>query len=124
MDDIALFVVNIQALPDIISHIQYISTFTGLSLNLDNTIAYSHKMRGKHLFEGIQLGDSPVKYLGAYLGSEVLSKLNFEKPLHLMRVKIRAWSSHSLTLQARVLVAKTFIFSLFTHVLNTVNVTN
>ncbi len=65
-----------------------------------------------------------VKYLGAYLGVGDLSHLNFEKPLHLVQQKIQAWSSRSLTLKARVIVAKTFIFSLFTHILNTVYITN
>ncbi len=65
-----------------------------------------------------------MKYLGAYLGLGDLSHLNFEQPLKKARAVIGRWSKRSLTLDARILVIKTFIFSIFVHILNTVSVTS
>ncbi len=124
VDDVALFVENPHALSSVIELIQYVGCFTGLTLNLDKTIAFAQKVHGCHGIHGIQMGNEPIKYLGAYLGIGDLTTLNFEKPLHLARQKIKHWNSQSLTLQARVLVSKTFIFSLFTHILNSVFITN
>ncbi len=107
-----------------IEHIQYIGQFTGLTLNLDKTIAFSPKFHGIHYVHGIQISNTLVKYLGAFLGTGDLSTLNFEKPLRVARQKIRVWSSHTLTLKARVTVEKTFIYSLFIHVLNVVYIRN
>ena len=123
-DDIALLVLNVQSLPAIIQHIQYVGNFSGLDLNLEKTIAFNPHIAGKHLIHGVQMSNTPMKYLGAFLGVGDLSHQNFKKPLHLARKKLQMWSLHTLTLQARVLVAKTFVFSLFTHVLNSVYITN
>ena len=69
------------ALPLILDHIQYVGSFTGLTLNLEKTLAFNHKCVGKHWVYGVQMSSSPVKYLGAYLGKGDLTKMNFEKPL-------------------------------------------
>ncbi len=53
-----------------------------------------------------------------------MSELNFEKPLRAAWNKIHKWNKRHLTLLAKILVAKTFIFSLFTHILNTTWVVN
>ncbi len=82
-DDIALLVLNVQELLKVLDHIQYVGKFTGLSLNLDKTIAFNHKSCSRHVIHGIQMDKTPVKYLGAYLGVGDLSHLNFEKPLYL-----------------------------------------
>ncbi len=121
-DDIALLLENTNALPSVIKHIQFVGRLIGLTLNLDKTIAFSPKAIGFHMIHGIQMSNSPVRYLGAFLGIGDLSSLNFEKPLRIARQKIHAWNSRNLTLPARVTVAKTFIFSLFTHILNVVYV--
>ncbi len=80
-DDIALLLPDIHALPQVIDHIQYVSQFTGLTLNLDKTIAFSLKFHGIHYIHSIQVSNALVKYLGAFLGIGDLSTLNFEKPL-------------------------------------------
>ncbi len=114
-DNIVLLVENCNSLPKIIEHIQWVGKFTGLELNLDKTIAFAPHLQGQYIVHGIQMFNEPVKYLGAFLGVGNLTTMNFEKPLHQARAKIRSSNVHNLTLQARVVVAKTFIFSLFTH---------
>ncbi len=52
--------------------------------------------------------NQPVKYLGAFLGLGDLSKQNFEKPLRVAKLIISRWSKRSLTLDAHILVLKTF----------------
>ena len=64
-----------------------------------------------------------MKYLGAYLGLGDLTHLNFEKPLCVAWNKLNKWNKHKLTLPARVVILKTFIFSLFTHIINIVFIT-
>ncbi len=65
----------------------------------------------------------PVKYLGTFLGLGDLSKMNFERPLQKAKSVMSHWQKQSLTLDARILVIKTFVFSVFVHVLNTVYIT-
>ena len=123
-DDNALFVLNLDQLPEILEHILKTGEFTGLKLNLNKTIAFSHKVTTKSCVAGVEIGNEPIKYLGAYLGTGDLAALNFEKPLCTARIKLCNWSSQSLALQARVLALKTFVFSLFVHILNMVWVNN
>ncbi len=46
--------------------------------------------------------------------------MNFEIPLRKLRINMNKWNKHHLSLTARVVVMKTFLFSVFTHILNTV----
>ena len=62
--------------------------------------------------------NTPVKYLGTFVGSGNLSKLNFELTLRKACRITSHWSKRNLTLPARVLICKTFIFSTFVHVCN------
>ncbi len=61
-------------------------------------------------------------YLGAYLGLGNLSHLNFERPLKNAQNNMQGWNKRHLTLPARVVVAKTFIASLFVHIVNSVHI--
>ncbi len=97
-----------------------VGSFTGLQLNINKTIAFCPSVGKSCFVAGIEVGSCPVKYLGAYLGMGDLSKLNFERPLQNARSKLKKWGAQNLTLQAKVLVLKTFVFSLFTHMLNVV----
>ncbi len=69
---------------------------------------------------GMQVHNAPMKYLDAYLGLGDLISLNFEKPLRIVQNKIWCWNKWNLSL---VTVLKTFVFSLFVHVLNCVWIT-
>ncbi len=80
-DDGTLFVQNAEQLPGIIAHIKWVGKFTGLSLNLNKTIAYNHK-HGSRIISGIKISNDPVKYLGALIGDGDLSSANFE---HLLK---------------------------------------
>ncbi len=87
------------------------------------TLAFYHKQDMDTQLAGVRIRSALVKYLGVYLGKGDLSKLNFEKPLKAACLKIQAWNKRHLLLPARITVLKTFIFSLFVHVLNTVWIT-
>ena len=64
-----------------------------------------------------------MKYLGAFLGTGDMTSLNFEKVLAKARSIVARWRKCSLTLPARITILKTFIFSVFVHVLNVVEIT-
>ncbi len=66
----------------VLSHIQWVGTFTGLELNLAKTIAFNPHAVGSVINEGVVVCCALVKYLSAFLGLGDLSKLNFEQPLH------------------------------------------
>ena len=51
---------------------------------------------------------------------EEAGNINFQTALDKMRAVSTRWRARNLTLQAQVLVLKCMIFSIFTHVLNTV----
>ncbi len=74
----------------------------------------------KSCIAGVTVSGEPVKYLGAYLGSGDLTAINFEAALKKARAVASRWSKRKLTITARVLVLKTFIFSIFVHTLNSV----
>ncbi len=112
-DDIAFFISDISQLASVIK-----GPFTGLELNINKTIAFDSSVQGKLQVAGVTMGSAPVKYLGIILGIRDLSKQNFERPWRTAKVVAARWSKCSLTLDARILVIKTFIFSLFVHVLN------
>ncbi len=113
-----------EQIPTIIQAIQFVGRFTGLELNLSKTIAFSCKEQVQYTLAGVPIACKPVKYLGAYLGYEDLSTLNFEGPLKKAWNKLSKWNKRHLTLHARVTVLKTFIFSIFIHILNTVFIDN
>ena len=111
-------------LEEILIQIHWVGGFTGLTLNLDKTLAFS-PFQTKHITKySIQIDSVLIKYLGYYLGLGDLSNVNFEIPLHKARIKLNHWNKRKLSLFARITVAKTFIFSLFTHVLNTTWINN
>ena len=59
-DDIALLIMDCHALLRIIEHILYVGSFTGLSLNMEKTIAFNHQINGKHIVHGITMGNTPI----------------------------------------------------------------
>ena len=65
-----------------------------------------------------------MKYLGAYLGCDDTTALNFEHALSKAQLIANRWKRHTLTLPAWVTVIKTFIFSIFVHILNVVEVSS
>ncbi len=71
----------------------------------------------------MQVCNALVKYLGVYLGMGDLTSLNFEQPLRVVWNKIQCWNKWNLSLFACVTILKTFVFSLFVHVLNCVWIT-
>ncbi len=91
-----------------------------MRLNLEKTIAFDPNAIGKLEVANITVQYAPVKYLGAYLGLGDLTKINFETPLRKAKAVIAQWWRRLLTLDMRILVIKTFVFSVFVHMLNTV----
>ncbi len=98
--------------------IQCVRHFTGLHLNLNKTIVLSLHDKPQKI-SGVQVDNKPVKYLGTYLGTGDLSDINFSVPLQKAWNNIQSWNKRHLTLMGKVLVAKTFIVSLFVHMMNT-----
>ncbi len=73
---------------------------------------------------GVCINNKPMKYLGAFLGVEDLSDMNFKNALAKVWVIATRWQKQNLTLPAQILVIKTFLFSIFVHTLNTVHIKN
>ena len=89
---------------------------------MDKIITFDPNASNKNKQVGIEVGSTPVKYLGAYLDLGDLMKLNFDSPLKKARAIAARWNKCSLTLDAHILVAKTFIFSVFVHIITTVSI--
>ncbi len=118
-DDTTIFLRHLSDLSQTIRTIIDVGIFTGLHLNFSKTIAFA--MSGsKRTVAGIKVDSWPVKYLGAFLGLEDLSEMNFNKPLSKAQNNSQSWNKRNLTLSARVLVSKTFIASIFIYTLNSV----
>ncbi len=93
-----------------------------MKLNLDKTIAFDSRAQGKLKVSGVEIRCALVKYLGAYLGLGDMSHLNFETPLQKVKAVLSHWRRRVLTLDVRILVLKTFAFSVFVHIINTAHI--
>ena len=122
-DDIALVLVDVSQIPAAIAAIQFCKCFTGLELNLLKTEAFSPSIGQDLNIASIKVLSHPVKYLGAWLGTDT-EELNFPSVLMKLKCQMRYWQSRPLTLKARVLVFKTMIFSICTHMLITTFISN
>ncbi len=123
-DDGMLFIENRTQLPKIIRHIQKVGKYTGLVLNLKKTFVFDHRQVVPTHVAGVLIQSALVKYLGIFVGLGDLSKQNFETVLRKARKIINNWSKRKLSLPARVLVSKTFVFSMFVHMCNCAWITN
>ena len=122
-DDTAIFLCDLSQLAKVIEHIYWVGTFTGLYLNVNKTIAFNCELVGKRILVGVSTRNTPVKYLGAFLGLRDLTKLNFEQPLRKAHGIMNKWNNRHLTLDGCILIFKTFLFSVFTHMLNSIFLT-
>ena len=120
-DDTTIFLHDLSQLAKVIQHIHWVGTFTGLSLNINKTITFNSEIIGKRILTEVSTRNTPVKYLEAFLGLGDLMKLNFEQPLR--KAHGIMWNNHHLTLNAQILISKTFLFSVFTHLLNSIFLT-
>ncbi len=101
-----------------------VGKFTGLVLNLDKTIVFDHAQSVPMHVSGVLCQNTPIKYLGIYIGLGDLTKLNFDIVLKKACQITLKWSKLKLLLPARVMVSKVFIFSTFVHVCNCAWITN
>ncbi len=122
-DDTTIFLHNLSQLAKVIQHIHWVGTFTGLHLNIDKTITFNSEIVGERILAGVSTRNTPVKYLGAFLGLGDLTKLNFEQPLRKAHGIMNKWNNRHLTLDGCILIFKTFLFSVFTHMLNSIFLT-
>ncbi len=112
-DDTAIFLCDLSQLVKVIQHIHWVGTFTGLHLNIDKTIAFNCEIVGERIIARVSTRNTPVKYLGVFLGLGDLTKLNFEQPLRKACGIMNKWNNHHLTLDAHILISKTFLFFCF-----------
>ncbi len=66
-DDTAIFLSHKSDLPPILAVITHVGTFTGLSLNIDKTIAFCPNQEIPDTCCGVVIAAKPVKYLRAFL---------------------------------------------------------
>ncbi len=81
-------------------------------------MAISHHQKVPVLIAGVLVQNLPVRYLGVMVGSGDLTKQNFAYILEKAYLVTKQWSKRTLSLPAKVLVSKTFIFSTFVHICN------
>ncbi len=82
VDNTAIFLLDLSQLHQMINHIQWVGTSTGLNLNLNKTITFYPKNKINKIYHhGVFASGTLVKYLGAYLGSGDLSHMKFEATL-------------------------------------------
>ena len=122
-DDTAIFLHDISQLACVLKHIQWVGTFTGLELNLQKTVAFISAAMTEKIVAAVSVRSVLVKYLGAFLGQGDLSKLNFKAPLKKACAVISKWKNRYMTLDARILILKVYVFSVFTHILNVTFIT-
>ncbi len=101
-----------------------VGKYTGLNLNLDKTVAFSHHQKVSISFAGVLVHSAPVKYLGVMVGAGDLTKHNFAHVLEKAYLVTKHWSKRNLSLLAKVLVSKTLIFSTFVYICNCSLITN
>ena len=123
-DDIALILENIDVVPMVIRLIQMCSKFTGLQLNVHKMVGYMPHLTTPRMVAGVKISSDLVKYLGVFIERDVAEDKNFDSILDKMKRVAMRWRSRPLTLPVWVLIAKCMIFSVGTHVLNTVTISS
>ncbi len=122
-DDTAIFLEKVSDLPLVIETIFLVGNYTGLCLNLSKTIAFA--MHGRFCkVAGVEINSTPVKYLGEHLGLGDLTEMNFQQALKKAQNNLQSWNKRQISLFALILVAKTFVASIFVHILNSVFVSS
>ena len=122
-DDTAIFLEKISDLPLVIDTIFLVGNYTGLCLNLSKTITFALH-GGLHKVAGVEVNSALVKYLGVHLGLGDLIDMNFYQALKKAWNNLQSWNKRQISLFAHVLVAKTFVASIFVHTLNLVFVSS
>ena len=118
VDDVAILVKKSQ-LNQVLGCIKECGAYTGLNLNLSKTVIFDLNLTQVDVFPDVVVTNEPVKYLGAYLGlGSKVEQMNFDIIFSKMKAKISRWRYRVISLEARVLVIKTLIFSCCTHILN------
>ena len=84
-------------------------------------VVLSPRLHGLDKLHGIKITSDPVKYLGAFLGmGKNPENINFQNILDKMKAVAAQWRKHALTLPVRVLIMRSLILSMATHILSTV----
>ncbi len=96
----------------IISHIWLVGKYTGLSLNVNKTVIFDLKSQIDTYLHGMLVTLKLVKYLGAFIGKDNLSHLNFDVTLQKARKIATRWNKRQLSLPGKVLVCKTYFLCL------------
>ncbi len=94
-----------------------------LSLNLFKTITFALH-GGFCQVARVEINSMPVKYLGAHLGLGDLTDVNFQQALKKAWNNLQSWNKRQISLFVHVLIAKTFVASIFVHILNSVFVSS
>ncbi len=124
-DDIALVLEGCAMIPRVVWLIQWCGQFTGLQLNVDKMVAYAPNIKIPTIIAGVHVSNELVKYLGIWVGdSPKYADKMFTDILTKIHKVISRWKARSMTLGARVLVLKCMVFSIGTHMLMNVFLTN
>ncbi len=108
----------------VIELIQQCRRYTGLTLNLQKTVVFTTQQEVPKKAQGILVMHDLVKYLGTYLGiSTQPEERNFEHILRNFKAVASKWQSHALTLPAQIVVMRSLILSVATHILSMVYIT-
>ena len=119
-DDLTLTLSTIKSVSETFKLLHDFEKCSGLCVNKDKTeILLLGSLQGKFLsVDNIKVSNQAIKILGIYFSSdpnEIISK-NFDSKIESLLRQLHWWKARDLTLQGRVLIAKTIGISKFQYI--------
>lgn len=124
-DDSALTLADKSSILEVIKEINSFSAVSGLELNLDKCEGFwLNKNPVEEIIFGIPFKNTPVKYLGVYIGidKEKCCKQNWDTKLEKLKSKIDLWNKHKFNIFEKVEIIKTFLLPKFSYLASVSNV--
>ncbi len=118
-DDTCLFLRDQDDIKHALRNINIFSQISGLKLNLTKTegLSLGRNFQMKQNSDGIKWPDEPIRYLGIFIGhdAKICSTLNWENKIDKIQKLIDSWRTRHLTLQGKILIAKSLLIPKITY---------
>ena len=116
VDDTQLFVQNETSLPHIFNELSNYEKASGAKMNKDKTVGLCiGTLKGKQPeYKEIKWTNTNIKTLGVYHGYSICKDNIWRDKINKIKCALHVWKSRNLTLEGKLLLLKTFAFSIIT----------
>ena len=114
-DDTIIILTNMEMIKETLLEIDKFAQISGLKLNIGKTIGIRLGPNKDNIgtFNGIQITNEPIKYLGLFIGHDKIkcNNLNWDEKLLKAKKELLKWNCRYVTIWGKIVVLKTLIIS-------------